>query len=91
MRKLSAISWQLSAISRQLSAVAALFSVVLVVAACGGKGNGGGRAGGDTLSERQRDSMLSKSSIPGASAVGKAMNAADSASARNQAADTIGP
>jgi hypothetical protein len=34
--------------------------------------------------------MLSKSSIPGASGVGRAMTAADSASARVQAADTVG-
>jgi hypothetical protein len=64
----------------------------LSAAACGGGGDqsGGRRAGGDTLTQRQRDSMLSKSSIPGASGVGRAMNAADSTSARVQAADTIG-
>ena len=67
-------------------------SVLLVVGACGGGGGSGGRrAAGDTLTERQRDSILAKSSIPGASAVGKAMTAADSAGARVRAADTIGP
>lgn len=45
----------------------------------------------DTLTQRQRDSILAKSSIPGASAVGRAMSAADSASARVQAADTVSP
>jgi hypothetical protein len=43
----------------------------------------------DTLTERQSDSILAKSSIPGASAVGKAMNAADTTSARVQASDTV--
>lgn len=70
---------------------AVLLVGMLSVLGCGGSGGGGARAGGDTLSERQRDSILAKSSIPGASAVGKAMTAADSTSARVQAADTIGP
>lgn len=82
---------RLSDISYQTSATALLFGVLLVVGACGGGSNSGSRAGGDTLSERQRDSILAKSSIPGASAVGKAMTAADSTSARVRAADTIGP
>jgi hypothetical protein len=46
---------------------------------------------GDTLTERQRDSMLAGSRIPGARGVGTAHNVADSASARVQAADTVGP
>ncbi|HEY6109567.1 MAG TPA: hypothetical protein VIV56_11775 [Gemmatimonadales bacterium] len=80
----------LSVIGRRLSVLPS--AIVLLVVACGG-GNGGSprHAGGDTLTERQRDSMLSTSKIPGASGVGKAMNAADSASARVRAADTIGP
>jgi hypothetical protein len=65
--------------------------VLLVMAGCGGGAGGSRKAASDTLSERQRDSILAKSSIPGASAVGKAMNAADSTSARVRAADTIGP
>ena len=82
---------RLSAFSYQRSATALLFGVLLAVVACGGGSSGGSRAGGDTLTERQRDSMLSTSKIPGASGEGKAMNAADSASARVRAADTIGP
>jgi hypothetical protein len=67
-----------------------LATLVLVAAvACGGGDSGSARRGGDTLTERQRDSILSKSKIPGASGVGRAMTAADSASARNQAADTV--
>lgn len=38
--------------------------------------------GRGTVSERQRDSTLAKSVIPGASAVGKALAASDSAAAR---------
>jgi hypothetical protein len=71
----------------------AVFALVLMAGgACGG-GESDGRqgAGRDTLTQRERDSMLSKSSIPGASGVGRAMSAADSASARVQAADTVGP
>lgn len=43
----------------------------------------------DTLTERQKDSILAQSRIPGASGVGKAMTAADSMSARVRASDTI--
>jgi hypothetical protein len=71
----------------------AVFALVLMAGgACGG-GESDGRqgAGGDTLTQRQRDSMLSTSRIPGASGVGKAMKVADSTSARVQAADTVGP
>jgi hypothetical protein len=83
---------RLSDISYQTSATALLFGVLLAVGACGGGSGGSARhAGSDTLTERQRDSILAKSSIPGASAVGKAMTAADSTSARVRAADTIGP
>ena len=78
-----------SVIGRRSSVVGIL--AVALATACGGGGSGERRAAGDTLTERQRDSMLSTSKIPGASGVGKAMNAADSASARVRAADTIGP
>ena len=63
---------------------------LLLLAGCGGGDKSGGRrAGGDTLSERQRDSILAKSRIPGASGVGRAMSAADSTSARVRASDTV--
>jgi len=41
----------------------------------------------DTLTQRQKDSLLAASSIPGAGAVGAAMKAADSTSARIRAAN----
>src|SRR5256714_1255850 len=65
--------------------------VLMLTAACSGGAKGGGAAARDTLTERQRDSILARSSIPGASAVGRAMNAADSASARLRATDSGTP
>jgi hypothetical protein len=78
-----------SVIGRRLSVVAVSCGVLLVMGACGGKSDESRKAASDTLSERQRDSILAKSSIPGASAVGKAMTAADSTSARVRASDTV--
>ncbi len=44
----------------------------------------------DTLTERQRDSLLSTMPVPGAGAVGKAMDAADKARERARQLDTMG-
>lgn len=65
--------------------------VASLCVACGTAGSDSAATQGDTLTERQRDSMLAASRIPGARAVGTAHNAADSASARVQITDTIGP
>ena len=62
----------------------------LVLAGCGGAGKAGNTAR-DTLTERQRDSMLARSRIPGASGVGAALRAADSTNARIRAADSVQP
>ncbi len=63
---------------------------LVALAACGGGGqNNANKVNRDTLTERQKDSILAKSSIPGASAVGKAMNAADTTSARVTASDSV--
>jgi hypothetical protein len=43
----------------------------------------------DTLTQRQRDSTIGASSIPGAQGVQKAMNAADSGAARAARIDSI--
>jgi hypothetical protein len=43
----------------------------------------------DTLTERQKDSILANSKIPNARAIGRAMNAADSMSARIRTSDTV--
>ena len=68
-----------------------LLAATLALAACGGgdtskKPNAINR---DTLTERQRDSVLGQSRIPGASGVAKAMRVADSTSAGVSASDTI--
>jgi len=61
-----------------------------VALGCGGKSEPPRSAvNRDTLTERQKDSILAKSRIPGASGVGKAMTAADSMSARVRTSDTI--
>ena len=64
-------------------------SLVLLVACGGGGQSNANKVNRDTLTERQSDSILAKSSIPGASAVGKAMKAADSTSARVTASDSV--
>jgi len=77
-----------------------LVVLVALVAACSGSSDNkpAQSAGGqnrpavnrDTLTQRQRDSILAQSRIPGARGVGSAMRAADSTSARVRAADTVG-
>lgn len=61
---------------RQLAVV-----LVLSLAACSGESSDKQAVNRDTLTQRQKDSILAKSSIPGASNVGRAMRAADSTSA----------
>lgn len=56
---------------------------------CGG-GKGSDEAAQDTLTRRQKDSIVSTLPVPGAGAVGKAMEAADAARARAEQHDTIG-
>ena len=69
-------------------------SLTIALALCVGCSGGKpakSAAAGDSLTERQRDSILARSRIPGASAVGSAMRAADSASARIRATDSVSP
>ena len=47
------------------------------------------RTAADSLTERQKDSILAGSTIPGARGVGSAMRAADSMSARIHQSDTV--
>jgi len=59
---------------------------------CGGSQSKSASAGGsDTLTRRQRDSMLSTSKIPGARGVGAAMRAADATSGRIHETDSVSP
>ena len=67
-----------------------LTALLVLLAACGGEDPAPNQTvNRDTLTQRQKDSILAQSRIPGASGVGKAMRVADSTSARAQAADTI--
>ena len=64
-------------------------AVVLVLAACTQQDSQ--QSSSSTMTERQKDSVIARSPIPGARAVQKSMNVADSASARVnrlQTADT---
>jgi len=54
---------------------------------CGGEAGGGNPA--DSLTRRERDSLIGESALPGAAGVRGALRAADSAAARNRRADTI--
>ena len=67
------------------------YVAALLALACDTGGGSGGAVARDSLTQRQRDSILAQSSIPGAAGVGAAMRAADSTSARIQATDTIAP
>jgi hypothetical protein len=45
----------------------------------------------DTMTRRQKDSVLAQSGIPGAAGVGMALKVADSVKAKQAAADSIKP
>ncbi len=67
-------------------------AVLLGVWACGsacGSSAGGTQSAADTLTRRQKDSLISTMPIPGASGVGRALDAVDQAAARAAAHDTI--
>jgi len=59
------------------------------ITACGGSDKSSQTVDRDSLTERQKDSILANSKIPNARAVGRAMNAADSMSARIRSSDTV--
>ena len=61
-----------------------------LVAACSGAADKSSQSvNRDTLTERQKDSILAGSKIPGARGVGSAMRAADSTSAGILRADSV--
>lgn len=68
---------------RRLSCVALAAAAV----ACGGDQTAQNRR--DTMTQRQKDSVLAQSELPGARGVGMAMEAADSAKARQARLDSI--
>ena len=61
---------------------------VIGVWACG-SGAGDAQSASDSLSRRQKDSLIAEMPIPGAGAVGRALDASDRVNARVQAHDTI--
>ena len=69
---------------RVLVAVAAVLSVW----ACG-ESAGDAQTAVDTLTRRQKDSLISEMPLPGAGAVGKALDAQDRARERAEALDSI--
>ena len=63
--------------------------VLLGVWACGSSA-GDAQSAADTLTRRQKDSLIATMPIPGASGVGRALDAVDQAAARAAEHDTIG-
>lgn len=61
---------------------------VLGMAACG-QGAGEADSAADTLTRRQRDSLISTMPIPGAGGVGRALDAQDASRERAAALDSI--
>lgn len=66
-----------------------LISLFLIVVGC--SSNDTAANDRDTMTQRQRDSVLAQSGIPGAAGVGKALSAADSLRARNARLDSVRP
>ena len=66
----------------------ALLALALVTSACAKDTGGNNR---DTMTQRQKDSVLGQSGIPGAQGVTKALNASDSVKAREAQADSVTP
>ncbi|MSR35520.1 MAG: hypothetical protein EXR95_02585 [Gemmatimonadetes bacterium] len=69
--------------------VPVLASTVALSSCSGKKEDVAASAPADTLTRRQRDSIIIKAKLPGAGAVGRAMGAADRASAKAAAHDSI--
>jgi hypothetical protein len=63
-------------------------AAVLAVAACG-ESAGDAAAAPDTLTRRQRDSIVSTMPVPGAGGVGRALDAQDASRERARALDSI--
>jgi hypothetical protein len=62
---------------------------ICLLAACAGSDKSSQTVNRDTLTERQKDSILAGSTIPGARGVGKAMRVADSTSAQIEQTNTV--
>jgi len=64
-----------------------LFISLLIVLIAGCSGNSNDHSKKKVLTERQRDSVLSKTKLPGAKVVGKALSVSDSAAVRAKRLD----
>lgn len=64
----------------------AALPLVALVAACSSSETGGNRR--DTMTQRQKDSVLGQSGLPGAQSVTKALRAADSVKAHQARVDS---
>jgi len=60
-------------------------AIPFALAACN---NGDGSQPRDKMSQREKDSVLSESGIPGAKVVGRALKASDSSAARTNVLDS---
>lgn len=69
--------------NRRVSIVA--LGIAVVVSGCSAETGGNRR---DTMTQRQKDSVLAKTGLPGAQGVGKALAAADSQKARQARIDS---
>lgn len=63
-------------------------AIALVVTACG-QGTGDTQSAADTLTRRQRDSIISTMPLPGARGVGRALDAQDATRARAATLDSL--
>jgi hypothetical protein len=63
--------------------------VALVLAAC--ESGSKARPSNDTMTTRERQEAIGRSGIPGAGGINRALDAADSATARNRRLDSITP
>jgi hypothetical protein len=64
--------------------------IVALLIGCAVSGcSNGNRTSGRVLSERQRDSVIARSSLPGASTVGRALQESDKASVRAASLDSL--
>ena len=84
--RLQSVSWSQL---RGAAIAAKVLLLSLLAAACSGSDAPANDR--DTMTQRQRDSVLAQSGLPGARGVGKALSAADSVRARNAQLDSIRP
>jgi hypothetical protein len=65
--------------------------IALAGAALVGCSSSNAKSDRDTMTQRQKDSVLGQTGLPGSQGITKAMRAADSVKARQAQADTITP